>query len=261
MNIVVMTIPGSDKTAFANELHEATGGGVNLVIVQKRQRRSLPARFRQLYRRSGWRGLPRELWYGFLLRMNGEVRGALEYFRGAASGGAEDRFEPKTIEVHSVNSDNVYASLRRLSPSILVVWGCAIIEPRILKLAEHAVNLHLGYCPHYRGALANHHAVLQGDHSKIGATIHYINGKPDAGDILGVISADTSKPPQELFRDLNVRARQKYLEIVKNIYDGESPPREKQDLSVGHTLLLKDWTPSLRYKLGRKVLEWEKRSH
>ncbi|MEX0932307.1 MAG: formyltransferase family protein, partial [Parcubacteria group bacterium] len=121
------------------------------------------------------------------------------------------------------------------------------------------VNLHFGLCPHYRGALANQHAVLRDDISKIGATILYINGKPDTGEILSTISACHTLPPKELFQDLNERASTRYLEVVKRLHAGEEWTTTSQEMKSGANLLLKHWTPRMRYNLGKKIVEWERR--
>ncbi|MDO8600900.1 MAG: formyltransferase family protein, partial [bacterium] len=119
-------------------------------------------------------------------------------------------------------------------------------------------NLHMGFAPHYRGAIANQFAVLRGDHSRIGATIHYAEEKVDAGKILAVISADATKPPRELFRDLNDRAHARYLEIAEGLFRGEDLPATAQDISRGELFRLRDWNRETRYKLGRKMLQWER---
>ncbi len=194
MSIVFITIPGEAKQLFANTLHKNTGNGVELVIVQKQKPLSLFERLLRLIRRVGILNVPREVWFGFLLRLNG-TRHALEYFR-AHTVPALEPIIPKTMEVDSVNSDEVYATLKKISPDLLVIWGSALLEPSILKTAKHAINLHMGYCPHYRGALANQHAMLRDDVSHIGATIHFAEERVDAGDILATITPDLTMPPR-----------------------------------------------------------------
>lgn len=260
MSIVIITISGDVKTAFARELHAAARGGVDLVIVQKQRKHSLFRRILKLYYAVPLRDLPKEAWYGILLRLNNRVRKALGYFRAVSVTGEAKLNAPRTIEVDSVNSDEVHKILKSLSPDLLVVWGSTILSPRIVHSAKRAVNLHLGYCPYYRGALANQHAVLRGDIERIGATIHYINGKADAGDILEIMEADISKSPQELLLDLNNRAFEKYIDVACRLAAGEDPPSAKQEHVPGNVLLLREWSPSLRYSLGRRILDWERQA-
>ena len=258
MSIVLITIPGDAKRQFANTLYQKTDGNLDLVIIQKPRKKSLMERLVRHYRHTGL-GIIKEIWYALLLRLNSRLRNTLEYFReNTLSDSPAESHKTKVIEVESVNSDDVYNMLQELAPDILVVWGSSILKPHILKTAKKSVNLHFGLCPHYRGAVANQHAVLSDDFSRIGATIHLINGTADAGDILAILYADTNKPTRELFRDLNDRALAEYVEIIAQLHTGKELIAEKQGVSDNSVLLLKDWTPSLRYKLGKKVLEWEK---
>ena len=258
MGIVVITIPGRAKREFVNSLHRATDGRVDLVIIQKPRHRGFMQSLARLRRTVGWLNFPKELWYALVLRFDKRIEKALTYFRETSLSNAEASFLPPVIETDSVNSDDIHRELAARSPDLFVVWGSTILQPRILTTGKQAINLHFGYCPHYRGALANQHAVFSGDRARIGATIHHINGKADAGAILALIPADVSQRPRELFRKLNDEARERYVEIATRLLDGESLPVESQDNHNGNVLLLKQWTPSLRYDVGRKVLEWER---
>lgn len=261
MGIVFITIPGDDKQVFGNALHWKTNGAVDLVIIQRTENHSLTKRLIRLREAVGWKNIPRELYYATLLRLNRKVREALQYFREADLPFALKFHIPRTLEVSSVNSDEVHTVLRKISPDLLVVWGSTILAPRILTTAKKAINLHLGHCPHYRGALANQHAVLRDDLQRLGATIHYINGKADAGDILAVVTADATKAPRDFFRELNNKAREKYLEVATSLFNGKKLFAKKQDAHSNKVLLLKNWTPTLRYKVGRQVLAWERRTN
>jgi folate-dependent phosphoribosylglycinamide formyltransferase PurN len=252
MSIVFITVPGDEKRMFANALHKKTGGKVELVIIQKPKKLSLPKRIKRLYNRTGWRYLSKELWYAFLLRLDGAKR-VLEYFRKYTISGPA-KYVPKYIEVDSVNSDEVYELIQEISPKLLVIWGNTILDSRLLKTAGSSINLHMGYCPLYRGALANQNAVLQEDFEHIGATIHYAKEKVDSGDILARLTADLTKPPKEMFRDLNDRVLSLYIETAKKIYTGEKMSANPQDISGSKNLLLKHWVPSVRYTVGSKIL-------
>ncbi len=258
MSIVFITIPGDTKREFVNKLHQQTGGVVELVIIQKPKKKTLTERAIRLYKHSMGHTFG-ELWYALLLRFNRRVRMALRYFREGSIPISSSTYLPKTIEVDSVNSDEMYALLKKISPTVLMAWGCTILEPRMLQTAKHSINLHFGYCPYYRGALANQYAVLFGDFSKIGATVHYMNEKPDAGDILTVIPANSTLKPKELFRTLNDEAMEAYLRIGISLEKGETLPTEKQDISKSKNFLLKSWTPKRRYELGKKIIAWEEK--
>lgn len=258
MSVVFITIPGSAKRDFANALNERVDGGLALVILQKSPQKPLLRKIIEAFTYRGL-GIFREMWYAVLLRSNDRVRNALAYFGGGNLPAVSDGYMVPTMEVQSVNSDEVYEALQKISPDLLVVWGSTILTPRILSTAKRAINLHLGFCPYYRGALANQCAILDDEFSRIGATVHYINGKADAGDILTVISADAQMHPQELFSDLHARAAEAYLSIATALYRGEVLPSVPQDISKSKNFFLRDWVPSVRYKVGKKVLAWEER--
>ncbi|HBD24410.1 MAG: hypothetical protein A2566_01295 [Candidatus Zambryskibacteria bacterium RIFOXYD1_FULL_40_13] len=256
MSIVFITVPGDEKRMFANALHEKTGESVKLVIIQKPKSLPFLKRIKRLYNRSGWRNLPREIWYAFLLRLNGAKR-ALEYFREYTVE-RKNGHVPKVIMVDSVNSDQVYELVRQISPDLLVIWGSAILLPRLLQTAKKSINLHVGLSPFYRGALANQNAVLLRDFEHIGTTIHYAEEKVDSGDIITTLKADLHKPPKEMFRDLNDRTLALYVDTATKIHAGEQVSHVPQDISQSRNLLLKQWLPSVRYKVGSIILELEK---
>ncbi|OHB14069.1 MAG: hypothetical protein A3G05_01715 [Candidatus Zambryskibacteria bacterium RIFCSPLOWO2_12_FULL_45_14] len=262
MGIVVITIPGEARRVFANSLHKQTGGKVDLVVIQKKRfdHNSLINRLKRLYKAVGLKALPAEIWHAILLRINGE-RKVLEYFRersGDIAIDSIDEYVPKTLEVESVNSDGVFEVLKKISPSLLVIWGSTIIKPHIIGTAKCAINLHMGLCPYYRDAIANQNAVMRRDLDKIGATIHYAEEKVDAGDILEIITADTTKSPREMFRDLNDKAEKRFLDVAYRLFKGETLQSRPQDITKGKNLLLKNWTPRVRYSLAKQILEWER---
>ncbi|MDO8569727.1 MAG: formyltransferase family protein [bacterium] len=261
MSIVIITIPGEAKRVFANSLHKITGENVKLVIIQKPKpnHHSFIKRIGRLYKSVGLLALPIEIFYAILLRLNKSTKNTLEYFRERSETiSTEAGYLPKTIETISANSDEVFEVLKKLMPDIIVIWGNTIVKPHILKTAKRAVNLHMGLCPYYRGAIANQHAVINYDLERIGATIHYAEEKVDTGNILETITADHSKSPRELFRDVNDRAEEKYLNVVQRLFNGEDLEQRPQDTSKSQNLKLKDWTPSTRYNLAKQIMKWEK---
>ena len=261
MGIVIITIPGEAKRAFVNSLHKITGEKVDLVVIHKPKpnHNSLFQRIKRLYKSVGLRALPTEIGYAILLRLDKSTRRTLEYFR-ERSGiifSSEPGYIPKTMETLSVNSEEVFKTLSALSPDLIVIWGDTIIKPHIVKTAKRAINLHMGLCPYYRGAIANQYAVIEHHLTEIGATIHYAEEKVDSGDILSTITVDTSKPPQALFRELNDRAEERYLDIASRLFAGENLPQRPQDMSQGKNFILKNWTPKTRYNLARQIRKWE----
>ena len=133
MGIVLITLPGEQQRAFANALHKATGGGVELVVITQ-PRLKTTGRLRRIFAaiRSG--AFFQELWYGALLRMSRKTREALAYLR--ASSFASVSYDPPTLEVEDVNDADTEARLKQLAPDLLVLWTGAILRPHILATAN-----------------------------------------------------------------------------------------------------------------------------
>lgn len=257
MSIVFITIPGHNKTEFARQLHQKIKDGLSLIIVQKKPRKTSVVRLIEFYKKVRLKRFFIEIWYAILLRLNPKVQKSLRYVQGNTKNNNDNSFPVKTIEVSSVNSENVFNILKKISPDLIVVWGSTILKPHILGTAKKVINLHFGYCPFYRGALANQHAILCNDFSKIGATIHYVNDKADAGDIISIIKTQNKYRPKELFYDLHERTIKTYLKIITKLHGGKNLIAKKQDFSKSKNLLLSQWLPSVRYKLGKKIIDWE----
>jgi methionyl-tRNA formyltransferase len=166
---------------------------------------------------------------------------------------------PKILEVDSINSDDVYQLLSKMSPELMVVWGGKIMDARIIATAKKTINLHIGRCPMYRGVLANQHAVLDGDFENIGATIHYVVPEVDSGDVIEIVEPDLSKQPRDLFADLCDRAQAVCLDIAGRLHKGEDIPGYIPVVERKGIMLLKHWTPQVRYKVAKRMYSWENR--
>ncbi len=147
-------MPGEAKRSFVNALHKKTGKGVSLAVIQ-RSTTDTHSLHRKRLSAISLAGLPRELWYGVLLRLSPRLQNTLTYFRSTNRPVAKTGYLPRTLFVDDVNSDEVYAAIKEVSPDLLVVWGSKILSPRLLATAKNTINLHMGRCPKYRGTLAN----------------------------------------------------------------------------------------------------------
>lgn len=260
MSIVFITIPGDQKRDFINTLHKETASGVSYVIIQKPKKFSLIDTVKRLVATVGWSGLPKECWYALILRLNKRARHYLSYFRAYSDRNHSTAYFPPVLEVDSVNSDEVYTLLKKLKPRIIVVWGTAVIKPHIFKIAEHTINLHMGLGEHYRGAVANHFAVLHDERQKVGATIHYVHEKVDTGDALATITAPYNLPPKEFFTKLNDSAERTLLSICIKLWKGEQVPAVPQRIATSRNVFLREWIPSKRYQVAKKLEAWEKKA-
>lgn len=256
MGIVCIVLPGEQQRAFANALHKATGGGVDLVIITK-PRVNTDGRYKRISAaiRSG--RIFRELHYGGLLRLSKKTREVLSYLRGSSFATASSEYDAPTIRVDDVNDAETEARLRELAPELIVLWTAAILRPNILATAKKTINFHTGILPYYRGSVANQFATLNRNAKRIGSTIHYVTPGVDRGDIIAQVYADTTKPPKEAFRELNDTSLQLYIDIAKKIVAGEDVPGHEQSQTEGGFYRLKDWTNERRWKLGRQLVRWE----
>lgn len=257
MGIVCIILPGPQQRAFANALHKATGGGVDLVIVTK-PRLNTAGRWKRISAavRSG--AILRELWYGALLRLSRKTLEVLSYLRASSFAATSPEYDPPVIRVEDVNDAETEARLRELSPRLIVLWTAAILRPNILATAKKAINFHTGILPYYRGSVANQFATLRRDTAHIGSTIHYVTPGVDRGDIIAQVYADTTKPPKKAFEELNDKSLELYIDIANKILKGEDVPGRLQDQSEGGFFRLSDWTNERRWRLGRQLVRWER---
>lgn len=258
MGIVFITIYGDSEKAFANALHKETGRGVDLVLFEKPKPRTLAGRFRSMLASARAGILHREAWYGMLLRLRRETGAVLRYFRESPPFESTPGYDPKTLEVDDINSEETRALLESLSPDLIMILGGSVLRPPVQKTAKKVINLHMGLSPHYRGAVANQFAVLRRDVGRIGNTIHYVTNGVDTGDIIARVQADTTKPPADMFRELNYETRKKYIDIAKRILAGEDVPAEKQDTAAGDFFSLSEWTNEARYRVVSHIVRWER---
>ncbi|HNQ23122.1 MAG TPA: formyltransferase family protein [Phycisphaerae bacterium] len=82
----------------------------------------------------------------------------------------------------------------------LSVLHYCILPARIVGHPRHGfLNLHCAPLPHYRGCNVGSHAILNGE-ARFGATLHYMDEKPDHGPVIAVEWFDI--PPQATAREL-----------------------------------------------------------
>ncbi len=265
MSIVLITIPGEQKREFANALHQKTEGSLDYVIIQKTRNVPWGERLQKLLKTVGWGGLLKEFYYVAYIRLNPEYRNYLKYFflwtKKETFKENHTSVFPKVLEVDDINSDEVYNLLQKIKPKLLVVWGANILKPKIFKTALNAINLHMGQGEHYRGAVANHFAILEDKREAIGAMIHKIAESADTGDVYKTIKVNLNFPPKELFTELNDQAFLELLDISHKLWKGEDLPTFPQNLNKGKNILLREWTPSRRFIVAEKIKNWERKQN
>lgn len=252
MSIVIITIPGESKRAVVDRIQKESGDAVSLIIVQTPRRRSFTQRVSAIWNRYSWW---EDIYYGLRLRLDAGLRKQLEVFR-ARSNPTVPTWSAPVIETDTINDPAIIERVRACQPTVLAVWGSTIITDELSSTAPHAINLHLGCAPHYRGAIANQRAVERHDFAHIGYTVHYINSRADAGDIIAQQCGATDTDPETTFTTLNDAAETAFVTATTTLAAGHTIPRQQQDSSQGENVRLREWTPAMRYRVANIIKQW-----
>jgi methionyl-tRNA formyltransferase len=89
--------------------------------------------------------------------------------------------------VHDFNSEVSEASIRNLTPDLIVFTGGGLIRKNILAIPSLGVlNCHSGLLPRYRGMDTLEWSILeaQGELPQVGLTLHFMDAGVDTGAIL-----------------------------------------------------------------------------
>lgn len=125
--------------------------------------------------------------------------------------------------------------LQSLAPDYLFSFYYRfMISEQILKCAKiTALNMHGSLLPKYRGRAPVNWAILYGE-TETGATLHVMEAKPDAGDIVGQVAVDIG--PNEtatvVFRKISQAAVKVIEEALPNLMRG-NVPRKPNELAKG----------------------------
>jgi methionyl-tRNA formyltransferase len=133
------------------------------------------------------------------------------------------------------NAPDVVARIRALRPDFLFsFYYRGMLAPELLALpARGALNMHGSLLPKYRGRAPVNWAVLHGER-ETGATLHYMEVKPDAGAIV----AQTAVPilpdetAREVFDKVTAAAGTTLEGVLPQLLAGTAP-RVPQDLRLG----------------------------
>lgn len=110
-----------------------------------------------------------------------------------------------------------------------------MIPLELLKTAKiAALNMHGSLLPKYRGRAPVNWAVLHGE-VETGATLHIMEAKPDAGDIVGQIAVpiEIHETAHEVFNKVSLAAKKVMESVLPALMQGDVP-RRLNDLSQGN---------------------------
>jgi methionyl-tRNA formyltransferase len=140
-----------------------------------------------------------------------------------------------TIAPDDANAAEVVARVGALAPDFLFsFYYRRMLSPALLALARRgALNVHGSLLPKFRGRAPVNWAVLMGER-ETGATLHYMEAKPDAGDIVArqpvpILPDDFAV---DVFRKVTVAAEIALDRALPALIAGTAP-RLANDLSRG----------------------------
>lgn len=85
----------------------------------------------------------------------------------------------------SINVFSYIEEISLLHPDVIAVFGSSLLDRLFLeKFGAGLVNMHLGLSPYYRGSGTNFWPLVNNEPEYVGATIHILALKADAGNIL-----------------------------------------------------------------------------
>ncbi|BDT76676.1 formyltransferase [Polynucleobacter yangtzensis] len=125
--------------------------------------------------------------------------------------------------------------LQALAPDYIFSFYYRFMIPeQILKCAKiAALNMHGSLLPKYRGRAPVNWAILHGE-TETGATLHVMEAKPDAGDIVG--QAAVSIGPNETATDVFGKVSQAAVTVIKQVLPSliqGNIPRKPNELEKG----------------------------
>jgi methionyl-tRNA formyltransferase len=125
--------------------------------------------------------------------------------------------------------------LQRLAPDYIFSFYYRFMIPvELLKVPKiAALNMHGSLLPKYRGRAPVNWAVLHGE-VETGATLHIMEAKPDAGDIVGQIAVPIKihETAHEVFNKVSSAAKRVMENVLPTLIQGDVP-RQPNDLQQG----------------------------
>jgi methionyl-tRNA formyltransferase len=159
------------------------------------------------------------------------------------------------ITPSDLNDFELIEQLQSYQPDYLFSFYYRFMIPQqILEIAKiAALNMHGSLLPKYRGRVPINWAVLHGE-TKTGATLHVMEAKPDAGDIVHqkAINILPDETAYEVFNKVAIVAKTTLEEVIPDLLTGEFPKRPNR-LQEG------SYFGARKPEDGR--IDWQKNAH
>ncbi len=91
----------------------------------------------------------------------------------------------RLLAAGEINEQAEVSKMADLKPDVVLVFGTGLLKDATLQaFGGRILNLHLGLSPYYRGSGTNFWPLVNCEPEYVGATVHYVNGGIDSGDIV-----------------------------------------------------------------------------
>ncbi|WP_433433030.1 formyltransferase family protein [Nonomuraea sp. CA-141351] len=156
--------------------------------------------------------------------------GHRRYRRGFFAALGPDLPPATVVRARSVNDPEVPAALTAWAPDITIVFAVSILRADVLAAAGTSINVHAGCLPTYRGNQGIFMALHRRDEANVGASLHLVVPKVDAGPLLAVIHAPVHPDDNEetLWCRSIQRAICELTDLLARLEAGDSIPYRAQ---------------------------------
>ncbi|MEO1765949.1 formyltransferase [Thiobacter aerophilum] len=144
-------------------------------------------------------------------------------------------YDIPVITPRDPNTEEVVEQVRALAPDFLFSFYYRhLLQPPLLAIPSRgALNMHGSLLPKYRGRVPVNWAIIHGE-TQTGASLHYMNAKPDAGDLVDqqavpILPDDTAL---DVFRKVTCAAEVVLERSLPALIAGTAP-RLPLDLTTG----------------------------
>lgn len=126
-----------------------------------------------------------------------------------------------------------------LKSDIYVVFGSSFIKGWLIDFLtqNHAVNIHMGLSPYYRGSSCNFWAMFDGKPEYVGATIHFLSRGLDSGPIIyhAVPKLNNENPFEFTMRSVVVAQETLTEKIINSELFNSAPIPQYKDLEIRYS--------------------------